>query len=404
MKRIYFNKKIMRIIGSVILIVVLSVSFSDISINNSGLRVLLCNIAISSSPRLHMLTKDRESDSNMCSICIAENVSPLYKALCGVEIPDNGILLGEEKSVVGDDTFSLYDHIVYENEEYSGEVDIYNDSEYSDEAKQTISNNTYDEARIVDTLIQKQSTSFLLKNFYVVDKTTSVKKSMFKVEKMLTRDFSIEKSPEPQILIYHTHGASESFSGSNPSKPEEGIVGVGDYLTQVLTETYGYNVYHDRECYDMIEGKIDRSLAYAKALPSIKDIIEKYPSISVIIDLHRDGVGKDVQTVTEIDGVRMAKVMLFNGLSRNSKGKIQYLKNDNLEDNLAFSLQLKCKAMQKYPGLTKPIYLKGYRYNMHLLPRSLLIELGSQNNTLQEAKNSIPLLADVIDSVLAGRK
>ena len=93
--------------------------------------------------------------------------------------------------------------------------------------------------------------------------------------------------------------------------------------------------------------------------------------------------------------------MFFNGLSRTISGAIPYLYNPNLQGNLAFSLQMKCTAMEYYDGFTKPIYLKGYRYNLHLEPRSLLIELGNENNTVEEAKNAAAPLADVLDKVLS---
>lgn len=219
---------------------------------------------------------------------------------------------------------------------------------------------------------------------------------------MLKRDYSIEKKKEPQILIYHTHAASESFAGSKPGDMNEGVLGVGDYLTEVLSDTYGYNVYHDRTAYDMINGKIDRSLAYAKALPSISQILRDNPSIEVIIDLHRDGISGNTHTVTNIGGKKTAKVMFFNGISRSSTGPRKYLQNNNLTDNLSFSLQLKLKAMEMYPDFAKPIYIKGYRYNLHLAKRCLLIELGNQNNTLEEAKNAMLPLADILNSVLSG--
>ena len=93
--------------------------------------------------------------------------------------------------------------------------------------------------------------------------------------------------------------------------------------------------------------------------------------------------------------------MFFNGLSRNRKGDIRYLKNDNLQANLSFSLQMKMKCMELYPNLAKPVYLKSYRYNLHMRKRSLLIELGNENNTLAEAKNAMGPLAKVLNQVLS---
>ena len=114
-------------------------------------------------------------------------------------------------------------------------------------------------------------------------------------------------------------------------------------------------------------------------------------------------MGKGKHTYTTINGKKSAIVMFFNGMSRTKSGPIAYLQNPNLKGNLAFSLQLKCKAMEYYDEFTKPIYLKGYRYNLHLKERSLLIELGNENNTVEEAKNAAAPLADILHKVLSGQ-
>ena len=131
--------------------------------------------------------------------------------------------------------------------------------------------------------------------------------------------------------------------------------------------------------------------------------MKQYPSIQVVIDLHRDGVGNKVRRTTLIDGKKTAQVMFFNGLSRNSSGDIAYLRNDNLEGNLAFSLQLKMASMKRFANFAKPVYLKNYRYNMHLRQRFTLIELGNENNTVNESKNAMAPLAMILDAVLSGK-
>ena len=123
----------------------------------------------------------------------------------------------------------------------------------------------------------------------------------------------------------------------------------------------------------------------------------------MIIDLHRDGVGNKVQRTTVINGKRTAQVMFFNGLSRNSSGDIKYLYNPNLQSNLAFSLQLKIACMEEYEDFARPVYLKSYRYNLQMRKRSLLIELGNENNTVEEAKNAMEPLAEILDKVLSGK-
>ncbi len=255
----------------------------------------------------------------------------------------------------------------------------------------------------VEKLKNSLDIDYLWSKFYIVDSTTSVTKDLFDVKKLLEDDMTLEKKEgKKQILIYHTHGASESFADSTKSA-EDSVVGVGTLLAKEL-EQRGYGVIHDTTKYDWIDGQLDRSLAYNKSLEGIEKIRKENPDIKVLIDLHRDSVGAGRHTYTTINGKKTAIVMFFNGMSRNRSGPIEYLKNPNLQGNLAFSLQCKCKAMEYYDGFTKPIYLKGYRYNLHLEKRSLLIELGNQNNTVEEAKNAAAPLADVLDKVLSGEE
>ncbi len=255
----------------------------------------------------------------------------------------------------------------------------------------------------INKLKNSKSRSFLLKNFYITDSSTSIDNSVFNVEKLLSKDVTIKKSEEPQILIFHTHAASEAFIDSRKGKQSDTIVGVGSRLAYLLRSKYGYNVIHDTTEFDRINGSIDRSKAYNQAADKLEATLKKYPSIEVVIDLHRDGVGNSVQRLTTIDGKKTAQVMFFNGLSRNSSGNIEYLYNKNLQANLAFSLQLKLKCMENYPDFARPVYLKGYRYNLHMRENSLLIELGNENNTVEEAKNAMEPLAKILDQVLTGK-
>jgi len=255
----------------------------------------------------------------------------------------------------------------------------------------------------IQKLKKSRSRSYLLKNFYITDSSTSIDNSIFNVEKLLSKDVTIKKSDKPQILIFHTHGGSEAFIDSKKGRKSESIIGVGSRLAYILRKKYGYNVIHDTTEYDKINGSIDRNKAYNNAASHISKTLDENPSIEVVIDLHRDGVGNAVHRLTTIDGERTAQVMFFNGLSRNSSGNIDYLYNKNLQANLSFSLQMKLKCMENYPDFAKPIYLKNYRYNMHLRERYLLIELGNENNTLQEAKNAMEPLAKVLDQVLSGK-
>ena len=294
-----------------------------------------------------------------------------------------------------------------ENEAAKKEEKLKGDSEKIKQRDIVISRNKTaslkENIKKVNTLKKGLNRNYLLKNFYIADSTTSIDNNVFNVKKLLSSDLRIKRnSNKPQILIFHTHGGSEAFCDSKSGVTAQSIVGVGTTLTYNLKK-YGYNVIHDTTKYDIINGRIDRNRAYNNAAEHVKKTLKKYPSIQVIIDLHRDGVGNKVHRTTVINGKRTAQVMFFNGLSRNRNGNIGYLYNPNLQYNLAFSLQLKLKCMENYNDFAKPVYLKGYRYNLHLRKRALLIELGNENNTLQEAKNAMPYLASVIDKVLSGK-
>lgn len=127
------------------------------------------------------------------------------------------------------------------------------------------------------------------------------------------------------------------------------------------------------------------------------------PSIEVVIDLHRDGVADSTRLVSDVGGRPTAQFMFFNGLSYlKSKGAVDYLENPYIEENLAFSFQMKLTADEYYPGFARNTYLKGLRYNMHYCPKSLLIEVGAQTNTVEEIMNAIDPLAHILAMVLKG--
>lgn len=257
--------------------------------------------------------------------------------------------------------------------------------------------------QVIQKLKSSSSRSYLLRKFYITDSATSIDNHIFQVKALLNMDLRLKKENRPQILIFHTHGGSEAFIDSRAGNKEDSIVGVGSELAKILSEQYGYQVLHDKTEYDRINGQIDRNKAYNNALAGISKTLKKYPSIEVVVDLHRDGVGNKVNRTTVINGKKTAQAMFFNGLSRNASGDIAYLKNDNLQANLAFSLQLKLACMERFQNFAKPVYLKNYRYNMHLKKRFTLIELGNENNTVEEAKNAMPPLALVLDAVLSGK-
>ena len=247
--------------------------------------------------------------------------------------------------------------------------------------------------------------NYLKSNFYIVDKRTDLLESDINVDEFLNMDLTIDKSTGgPKVLIFHTH-SSEMYADSDPSKGvEEGIWGVGEELKNILENKYGIEVLHDTGRYDIVDGKNQILGAYERMEPAIEKILEQYPTIELVIDMHRDGVNDDVRLVDDVNGKTCAKVMFFNGLCRlNENGvlsDITSLPNPYLKENLALSFNLQMTANKLYPDFTRKIYINAYRYSLHMKPKSLLIEVGAQTNTKQEAKNSMEPLADVLSRVI----
>ena len=244
----------------------------------------------------------------------------------------------------------------------------------------------------------------LLNRFFVVDPNTSVLPGEIDGSTLLGKDLTLPENAEgPQILIYHTH-SQETFADSRPGERADTVIGLGDDLQELLEKQYGYEVLHITEAFDMKEGCLDRSRAYNYAEPVIAAALEEHPSIQVVIDLHRDGVNGSKRLVTEINGKPTAQIMFFNGLSRTKEsGELTSLPNPYQAENLAFSFQMEYEAKQYYPGFSRCIYLKGYRYNLHLRPRSVLLEVGAQTNTVGEVKNAMGPFADILHKVLSGK-
>ena len=263
-------------------------------------------------------------------------------------------------------------------------------------SRNVITGTTYDRASLNDYNFTQR--------FYTVTSITSLTTDIFRPQEFLDKDMTISHDAStPQILIFHTH-SQETFIDSVEGDDSTSILGVGDYLTELLTQK-GYNVIHDRSIYDYVDGKLDRCKAYTYAEQGIEKILEENPSIEVVIDLHRDGVADTTHLVTEIDGKQTAKIMFFNGLSySNVNGDIGYLYNPFRDDNLAMSLQMHLLGEAYYPGFLRRIYINAYRYCLHERGKSMLIEAGAQTNTVQEVKNAMEPLSDMLDKLLRGER
>lgn len=201
-------------------------------------------------------------------------------------------------------------------------------------------------------------------------------------------------SDKPQILIYHTHGG-ETYSNSpegnyhSEDKPNSTLE-IGAMLTQELASR-GRSIVHNTTYHDLP----DFNSAYTRSLKTIQNMQAKYGSIDIVIDLHRDGrdfnkISKEEfhkQTTTTIDGKDVAKFLFVVGEKSQNSKRISEL----AEDITKF-------AETKYPGITKPVVRKDYaRFNQFTSDNHLLLEVGGNANSIDEAKASIPYIAEIID-------
>lgn len=206
-----------------------------------------------------------------------------------------------------------------------------------------------------------------------------------------------------QILIVHTHGSeaytpdgTDQYVMSDSYRTEDrqfNVIRVGDELAERLS-AYGLTVVHDREIYDYPS----YTGSYSRSGEAVQAHLAKHPETAIVIDLHRDALGTaDVvyKTVAAIDGEASSQLMMLVGTGESG------LEHPNWEENLKLALTLQAAVNADYPTLARPISLVKERYNQHLTTGSLILEVGSNGNTLQEALTAVRLYADAIGSVLA---
>ncbi len=244
---------------------------------------------------------------------------------------------------------------------------------------------------------------FILRYFITGDANLNIDAELLKrwdFATYLDKEWRInEQTSGPKVLILHTH-IKETYSDENDI--EKGVWGVGENLKDLLEDKYNIEVMHLKRSFYNDEGIQDK-LEYDRVDEVIPTLLEENPSIEMIIDIHRDGV-EGAKLVTKINGKNTAKVMFVQGICEviNKEGERipTNLKNKYIEDNLSFALQMQVQAYKYYPGLARKIYLKPYRYSTHMKPMSLIIEVGAQSNTFEEAINATYPLADIIAKVI----
>lgn len=223
-------------------------------------------------------------------------------------------------------------------------------------------------------------------------------------EAMLLAPLSFRASAEgPLVLIVHTHG-SEAYTMTENTQYEESsayrtmdkscnVVRVGAALAEALNNRGIYTL-HDTTLND-IPGYDD---AYTRTAALIEEYLTQYPSIQMVIDVHRDAAesasGQQLPVLTELQGQQAAQLMLVMGT--NASG----LEHPNWEDNLSLAVKLQALAERNAPGLFREMSLRSQRYNQHLTPNSILLEVGTAGNTLPEALISAEYIGNVLADLL----
>ena len=220
---------------------------------------------------------------------------------------------------------------------------------------------------------------------------------------LLSQGPGISLAPEDvQILIIHTHSSEaytqaglDRYQPSDSHRTEDtqfNIVRIGDELTEIFTDC-GLNVVHDRGIYDYPS----YTGSYSRSALAVEQYLESYPNIQIVLDIHRDALGSEgvvYKTMAEEEGSVASQIMLLCGSDASG------LEHSGWRQNLALALYMQRAAVAEHPTLMRPVSLVKERYNQHMSPGSLIIEVGSSGNTLQEALAAVRLFGYAVGPAL----
>ncbi len=332
-----------------------------------------------------------------------------------------GLIFMDEASVVGNiggdtgevilpmpqnEPLSVFDYI-YEFAEpeappFSAEKPLDNSSSVPSGSVEVNGGSEQALGKISEQFLSPYTAKYSYNNVYL--KNTSGISIDLKEELATKLKFKIKKSSEPEVLIMHTH-ATECYSNqlrdyytaadnSRTTDNEKNVTHIGDIIAERL-ETAGFSVLHDRTHHDHPA----YTGSYSRSEVTVNEYLKKYPSIKIVIDIHRDSISLNetdrVRPVAEIDGKRAAQVMLCMG---SQSGTVK--NHPNWRENMRLALKLQQTFEVMYPGLARPMVLASKLYNQNLTTGSILLEVGTESNTMEEAEYSAELTAKALISLL----
>ncbi|QNU65567.1 stage II sporulation protein P [Ruminiclostridium herbifermentans] len=244
-----------------------------------------------------------------------------------------------------------------------------------------------DEEKVTDSVVTSGKVNIINQTNYKID-----------VNKLLAEPLNLPNKKGPQILIYHTHTTESYLKNleqltmknveSRTTDSKYNVTRVGEALINNLKK-YDINVLHDTTIHDK-----DYNSSYGNSLKTLTKYVDKYSSLKMTIDLHRDAIsGQKLRVVKTINGKNAAQIMFVIGTD--SK-----LPNSKWKENLKLALKIQARLNELYPGLVKPVYISKNRYNQHLTNGSVIIEIGGDGNTIDECVRSTEYLARAINDVL----
>ena len=261
--------------------------------------------------------------------------------------------------------------------------------------------NSANDGKIIEMDYSRQNATSEFENVLLRNTTLNHKVNISDyINKKVEADIDVN---QPSVLIYHTHG-SETYElldrgyytkerSSLSENPQENMFRVGEEICKVL-EKNGYKTIHDKTVYDK-----EYSGAYERSLEGVRNILKNNPSIQIVLDVHRDTIyqkdGARIKTVTKIDGNKTAQLQIISGCEDGNVTDFP-----NWEHNFTFALKLQQAISKKQPEIVRPLLLCSRKYNMHLLPCTLQIEIGTDANTLLEAVYSARIFAESLSDLL----
>ena len=200
------------------------------------------------------------------------------------------------------------------------------------------------------------------------------------------------KGEKPQVLIVHTHTSEGYAPEERTTDPKKNVTAIGEVIASYL-EKQGIKVIHDKTVHDT-----DYNGSYSRCLETVERRLKEHPTVQIVLDVHRDAAtlenGQSLQVVSDINGTQTGQIMLVAGTDEGG------LDHPYWQTNLAFALKIQQAMDENAPGLSRPLNVRKERFNQHLAPGMLIVEVAASGNSMEEARRGALLFAKSLYTVL----